>query len=343
LGRGGAEHVLVGSVNELRNYNNVVVYLNSPHDLRSSINNALDVICLNHNSKFDLPATVLKLREIIQKYKADIVHSQLFWSTLVARLAKPRRVKLLFTLQNLLSRNTFGRSKMSLYVERATYHKDQGVIAVADEVLKDYDRYVGIKGEHHVLYNFIGDKFFRDTYKEFEPERRPIKMVAVGNLKDQKNYPYIIEAFKKIEDRQIILDIYGDGEQYDMLNQEIHQHNLSINLCGKVANLHELLPAYDLYVMCSKYEGCSLAVFEAMASGLPTMLSDKEEIREATGNNSIFFDLNDTDDFVQKLNQVTTGLIDINPIGRNGFEHVRKVAQKNNYVSHLNNIYETAL
>ena len=76
---------------------------------------------------------------------------------------------------------------------------------------------------------FVEDKFFQPAFKRMN-YNGTLRLIAVGNLKYQKNYPYLIEAFKKLP-KSIRLDIYGSGELAYQLQEEIDKfklHNIRI-------------------------------------------------------------------------------------------------------------------
>jgi glycosyltransferase involved in cell wall biosynthesis len=75
------------------------------------------------------------------------------------------------------------------------------------EVLKDFDNSIGIKGKSTVLHNFVPDDFFNNQikYKSFSDE---LKLVAVGNLKEVKNYQVLIDAFKLLRFQAHLYNIW---------------------------------------------------------------------------------------------------------------------------------------
>jgi len=56
--------------------------------------------------------------------------------------------------------------------------------------------------------------------------------------------------------------------------------------------------------MPSLFEGFSLSVLEAMAMRMPLLLSDIPSFREQCEDCAIYFDLNNNEDFILKLNDL---------------------------------------
>lgn len=99
------------------------------------------------------------------------------------------------------------------------------------------------------------------------------RMVAVGNLRSIKNYIGMLNIVKQAKERglEISLDIYGEGNQREILEEIIVRYDLcnDVYLKGHVLNVYDILPMYDCYLMTSFQEGFPNALSEAMASGLP--------------------------------------------------------------------------
>ena len=91
-----------------------------------------------------------------------------------------------------------------------------------------------------------------------QPLPGAFKLIAVGALRLQKNYRYIINAMALIKDKNIELDIYGTGNLQDELQQQINATGAKVFLKGEVNNIEAIIPQYDLFVMSSTYEGFSL-------------------------------------------------------------------------------------
>ena len=98
-------------------------------------------------------------------------------------------------------------------------------------------------------------------------------VIAVGRLAWQKGFDYLIDswALVAIKYPQWHLDIYGDGPDRFMLQQQIDKCGLcdKISLCGVTEHIEKEYGEHSLYVMTSRAEGFPLALLEASACGLP--------------------------------------------------------------------------
>ncbi len=341
LQKGGAEVLLVGILADLaEQYEIILVTLNEGCDFPPESIHCKERYVLGFNGKFSLLTTVWKLRKIIKKTKPSIVHAHLFYSSLVARLACPSKIPLLYSLHNELSKNIFDKQPLLGLVEKYTIRRHHSVIAVSDLVLDDYARTIRLTGNHYVLKNYIADEFFVPTPPVYNKERKLSKLIAVGNIKEQKNYDYLLQTMAIVKSLGLTLDIYGkkDQQHYPRLQAQIEHDGLPVQFKGPADDMHLLYPQYDLFLMASKYEGFGLVVVEAMASGLPVLLSDIPVFREVTDGNALFFDIKNPEGLATLLKTITAGNLDLQPLAERG-KNIAEKYTKQQYVKALLNIY----
>lgn len=99
-------------------------------------------------------------------------------------------------------------------------------------------------------------------------------LVSIGNCAPVKNHPALIEAVAKLHENNIVylhIGIEKDRSEQE-LAEKLGIHKL-ICFHGMQADVLPFLQAADLFVMPSTYEGFSIAALEAIATGLPALLS----------------------------------------------------------------------
>ncbi|AKQ44799.1 hypothetical protein TH63_02810 [Rufibacter radiotolerans] len=340
LGVGGAEVLLVNTIKLLNaKYNFIVVYLNNPDTLLAQLS-GVEAINLNFKGKLDIFSSSQRLKKIISDRKVDIVHAHLYWPTLIGRLGTPKKVKFVFTVHSILSQDAFSANKLSLLAEKLTYSQNQVAVFVSNAAREDYRKYVGLKGANYVVNNFIADDFYLPENKrgpEFLPQS--LKLVSVGNLKEAKNFPFLLAAFEKLKEYKITLDIYGEGHLRDELQRQINEKGLhNVRLCGSANNVPEILKNYDMFIISSIYEGFALAPLEAMAVGLPCMLSDIPSLHEVAGTSALFFDLKDDTEFNEKVLEVYNNPERLAFLSKEGYEKAKKY-RKVVFEEALSNVY----
>jgi glycosyltransferase involved in cell wall biosynthesis len=288
-----------------------------------------------------LPRAVLELRRIIATEKPDLVRAQLYWSSVTARLATPRTVPLIFSVHSTMSADGYNRRRSALWLEKLSYSRRHMLLGVSRHVLNDFDDHVGIKGRAERLPNFVRPGF-AENRRQKRPFAPPFRLIAVGNLKEVKNYPFLLQAIEKLP-KDVTLDVYGEGRLRPMLQREIATKGLQVQLRGARNDMWNVLPAYDLFVMPSLHEGCPNAAIEAMAVGLPLLLSNIPPMHEVSLGNALFFDPHDLTSLVGLMNRIRAGAIDLETMAARGIELVNKHYLKGAYVKQLNRIYAEAV
>lgn len=141
------------------------------------------------------------------------------------------------------------------------------------------------------------------TYRE-----KCTRFVMVGRLTKQKNYYLAINTMKDVieEYSNIQLDIYGDGELRDELDELIANNRLNnnIRLMGWTTDTIETMKEYDAFMLTSDYEGMPNALMEAMGLGLPCIATDcKTGPRELIQNdvNGFLVNVDDQNELTKKI------------------------------------------
>lgn len=341
LGRGGAEKVLVESVGSMTTYNHVIISLRSINDVGSDFGE-ITIIYLDFNNYFDLPKTIIKIKTLIKRYNPRAVHSHLFWSTIIARLSIPKKISLITTYHSLLyhKKNTEQYSKFYLWLDRITYRERFITICVSQVVKDMLEESVGINKNVFVIYNFVDDKFF-NLERENKLSSDKLNFVSVGNFRTQKNHTYLIETFSNYKNSNFNLCIYGEGEQKARLQHLIIKKNISnVTLARSTKYIADELQKHDIFLLASKFEGFGIALLEAMASGLPCIVSDIPAFKEVGKENCLYFDVNQNDSLLKLLRTINIS----------GLNNLSKLAQararfftKNRYISSITNLYDKCL
>lgn len=99
------------------------------------------------------------------------------------------------------------------------------------------------------------------------------RIIAVGRLHEQKGFDLLIKAFAMIADQcpQWRVDIFGSGEEKDILVQMLKDYKLSerIFLNPPTADIYREYATSDFFVLSSRFEGFGLVLAEAMSCGIP--------------------------------------------------------------------------
>lgn len=163
----------------------------------------------------------------------------------------------------------FGRAKGLLrwLLLRRTTH-----LVVQTVRIKDFYS-AKLQSRTTIIPNPVTDKVFSLT-----PTLKEKRIIAVGRLAYQKNYPMMFRAFAKVHhdfpDWQLV--VYGNGPQKEEIRGVIERLGMEghIILAGKSDHVVEEMNKSSLFVMSSDYEGMSNALLEAVCVGLPVISTD---------------------------------------------------------------------
>ncbi len=302
LSRGGAETMMVRVIKELPEYEHVVVTLFPGNDFGEELV-CKKWICLNINSLFALPLAFFKFNKLVKAEKPDIIHTHLFWPTFIARFAVSKRIPLITTIHAFIATSGEYKHWYIRFLDKVSYRfRKSIIIVVAKGALDEYFSFLRLKPyKAYALYTFVDVERFNIDKIATPKSNSAFKLVAVGALRLQKNYPYIINAMALIKDKNIELDIYGIGNLQEELQQQINSTGAKVFLKGQVKNIEEVIPQYDLFVMSSTYEGFSLGILEAMAMRMPLLLSDIVSFKEQCADNAWYFSLADVQDAASQI------------------------------------------
>ena len=284
-----------------------------------------------------MPATLKKLKRLIKENNIDIVHSHLNPAGVYSHLVCPvPHVHTLHTTYS-MDRET---QPFKLFLEKYLYFKKKScnIILLSDFIKEDFLRSVPFKGQAFVLNNFVPDVFFNTSAKVYDQECTSLKLVAVGRLSEVKNFKYLLEVFTYLKDEEIYLDIYGGGD-VEKYQEYIKSSGIKVNMKGYNNNMQSLLNEYDVFIMPSKFEGVPLSLFEAMASGIPLMLSAIAPLKNIVKEHAIYFDLDNAATTAAAILSVLKKETDINSMAKKAQVYAHSVARKDIYIQKLLDIY----
>lgn len=171
----------------------------------------------------------------------------------------------------------YGRKGILGWIDKLRTRQDESIVRRFDRfvVLTQEDRgYWGDIPNIQVIPNaakLLGQQFSNLSKK---------RVIAVGRLDYQKGFDRLIQAWELIQENGTFhdwqLDIFGQGEWREMLQQMIDGKRLQANMhiCSPTKNIGTEYTHSSLLVMSSNYEGFPMVMIEAMACGLPVVAFD---------------------------------------------------------------------
>ncbi len=160
-----------------------------------------------------------------------------------------------------------------------------------------------------------------------------VMLLSVGELIKRKNHEIIIKAIAKINNKNIKYFIAGRGDRYEYLSNLIKKSKLEnqVFLLGFRTDIAELCKLTDIYCFPSFQEGLPVALMEAMASGLPCVVSEIRGNRDLISNIKGGYLVNpiDVNGFAQGINILISDRCKIESFGSYNKTVIEKFDIKN--------------
>jgi glycosyltransferase involved in cell wall biosynthesis len=162
------------------------------------------------------------------------------------------------------------------------------------------------------IHEGVSDEWYRASASQ--PFRPGPYLVYVGNVKPYKNVSRLVEAFITVKDR-VPHDLLIIGQYEGLITGEskalferARSADGRIHFTGPVPqkDLLALVAHADALVLPSLYEGFGFPPLEAMASGVPTLVSGAASLPEICGNAALYCDPLSVDDIAEKIVSVVT-------------------------------------
>ena len=295
------------------------------------------------------------LRKKLEELQPDLIHTVgVFPDYAVSQIGKYRHIH---TLRNYVYDDypaKFGKVKGTLLakMQLSAVKKSNKTIACSESLTKIY------KEKLNLTFDFIRngvdvEQYTMPTVEEKRAIRSELNIpedafvwIYTGQFIERKNIPFLLENYVKKfgDDKHSYMLMLGDGPELEGLKEK-YANNPRIDFRGSVSNVNHFLKACDVYVSTSKSEGLPNGVLEAMATGLPVILSDIEqhkEIFEVDNKIGFLYKLEDNTDFIQALEKMYC--CDIPEYGKTSYqsahENFSSVKMSREYQTVYKNIVE---
>lgn len=169
-----------------------------------------------------------------------------------------------------------------------------------DMALKFYD-----KKSFDIIPNGVGTEVFYPIEKADSDE---FKILFVSRLIERKGLQFIIPQLQKIQDsteKKVKLVVVGDGPYREQLETITREYKVAdmVEFVGQ-KNKKEIVPFYqnaDLFILPSAKEGMPNVVLEAMACGLPIIMTPCEGSKELVQDNGYILLTSEMGEKIQQL------------------------------------------
>ena len=264
---------------------------------------------------------IFELYHFCKKNTVDIIHlnsSNALVGAIGAKLAHKKTITTLHGLSFLDPNHTtstllrFGYKMIFSFLLKFI---DQTVFVSKHNL--EYTQKIGLTKKGKVIYNGVdlerSKGYSRDEAQKIFSQKIGVDLSnafiigSIGRYAYPKNYEFIIEHFKKIQ--QIIptakLLLIGEGpdrNKYEDLIQRLQLQN-EVFLLGEMRPGPIYLKGFDLFILPSIYEGLPLGILEAQGAEIPVIASKVGGIPEILDENYCFTP-NSIEELLQTLQKV---------------------------------------
>ncbi len=232
--------------------------------------------------------SILPLANYLRKNRPWALIANMSHVNVVASMARELaqiKTRLVLVEHNNLSANKsdLRRAKLVPPLMRWLYPRADAVVAVSAGVALDLEHQLGLRAETvKVLYNPVVDEDLvthsQDTLTHpwFAGNSPPV-FLAVGRLKQQKDFSNLLHAFALVRKQKLAhLIILGEGQERQKLENIIDTLGISkdVLLPGFVKNPYIYMKRASCFVLSSRHEGLPTVLIEAMACGCPVVATN---------------------------------------------------------------------
>ena len=197
-------------------------------------------------------------------------------------------------------------------------------------------RYSGVE-ESQMLdcpYGVDISEFFSKMYTK-TTDKRPMKFVYVGGVKELKGISYLLEAFMEIPKEQAELTVVGNFNPDD---SDIKKYLDRINFTGMVlhSDVAHILRSSDVFVFPSLGDSYALSVMEAASCGLPVIVSENTGVSDkiTDGVEGFVVPIQSKETLKDKINYFISNPEKIETMGK----AARRMAEANSWNAYYDNI-----
>ena len=279
---------------------------------------------------------IINVKKILKNIHPNIVYCHSSKAGAIGRIALllNRKIKVIYNAHGWYFNAEIPKVKKKIFafIERMLAKKSNIIINISESELESALNYkIAKKEKMLIIKNCIDfEKYKIDlkqariiSRKQYNIEDNEILIGTVGRIAEQKNPLLMYRAFKKINEKypNTKLIYVGDGNLKEELLKNVQNDNLTdkVIITGWVEKTQNVIPAIDIAVLPSKWEGFGLVLIEYM-------LCDKAIVASATGGildiikddeNGLLFKNDDENSLYEKIEL----LIEKEEIGRKMIEN----------------------
>ncbi len=281
-------------------------------------NLSVEIICIKTSKKRALFEAKKSLKEILIRENIDVIQTQGVLADFISFNQLDKNYKKISTIRNFPLddyKNIFGKVLGDFIANahiRLIRNNNSSFVACSKTIHETFKSKKNIQidyiqnGVDLTKFFPLGDKV--ENKKQLNLPTNKTVFISVGGLIPRKDFKTLIKGFKKYnKNKDSVLVIAGEGPERATLMSMADE---SIIFLGNVGNVLEYLRASDCFISSSLSEGLPNAVMEAMAVGVPCLLSDIASHLELSHGKlkNMFFRTGEYEDLALKIKDINDDL-----------------------------------
>ena len=244
-----------------------------------------------------------EILSLLFQLKPDIIHVNsskaggiVGVAGLIYKLLIGKKIKLIFTAHGWAINEDRPKCQIKLI---KLFSKITAIFYDKIICVSEYDKQIAIKNKITcekkliTIHNGINIKNIKFLTKEKARKKlinktSPLVIGTIAEWTSNKGLIYLLEAIKKIKDKEFDVILIGSGENPDKekMTKFIEKHQLkNIHLIEFIPNAVNYLKAFDIFILPSTKEGLPYTIIEAMAAEVPVIATNIGGIPEMIENN----------------------------------------------------------
>jgi glycosyltransferase involved in cell wall biosynthesis len=238
-----------------------------------------------------------RIFRVLREFRPDVIHTHNYVLRYVlppALLHNPPVI--VHTIHNIADREV---DRVGVWLQRKTFGTRVHPVVIAEEGAASFERVYGALPGAYAKPPLIRNGIDVARYAAAAATRErwraqqgfsadDLLFACVARYYPQKNHRTLIEAFAagpaQLPNARLLLA--GDGHLQGEVEAQVRRLGLTsrVHFLGRRNDVDELLAASDIFALASLWEGNPLSVMEAMAAGLPAVVTAVGGVPELVAN-----------------------------------------------------------
>lgn len=285
---------------------------------------------------------ISEIKRIIKEYKPDILHATDYKASTITAFANKNVILIEHIHNNAPWIKTLCLKSILFYIAAL---KSNYILTVSNSIAREYifAKYIYKKiiniGNPTSVKSITTQVTSNDFIKKYD-------ICCAARITKAKNpYLFLDIIFNiKLQKKNIKVIWIGSGDLENEVIAYCKKLNLQNNIkfIGKKKNPYKYMASSKLFLLTSSWEGYGLAAFEALALGLPCIVSNVGGLPEIVDEKCGFI-CDSKNEYVKSINKILDNELLYNKLSNGAKAKANKLNNIKKYIKNIDEIYEEAV